>query len=300
MLICAAILASGCPLIPLIEKYFSSGTSNSHDGNNAAIALPRQLQQIVVTGAAESLVLSRLPQELHNSNSRGGTTVSKESRINVTAGKCRSNHLKEVLRLTALLMFSVAITTQGFATPKNLIAGVGPLKSATKWDGRTAFSVIPGAALFPTTSTTTVLQIAFTGGTRADIGNMVLYQTNSRDGVITAVTPVTLNKLSNPSIDLKDPGVCPDQPVSTAAPCIVKLDQLALPLSASSDYYLAIFFPSPDSSNASLSLGTPQFFGTGLTGFVSFVDDTKHLAGDTLNTLINAGTPFGLIAVTSN
>ena len=222
------------------------------------------------------------------------------SRINVMTGICRSNGLKEVLRLTTLLVFSVTITAQGFAAPKNLIAGAGPLRSATKWDGHTAFSVIPGAALFPTIGTTTVLQIAFTGGTRADIGNMVLYQTNSRSGVITAVTPITFKSVSNPSIDLTDPGVCPDQPVSTTAPCIVSLDTLGMQLSTTSDYYLAIFFPSPDSNNASLSLAVPQFFGTGLTGFFSFVDDTKHLAGDTLNTLLNAGTPFGLIAVTSN
>ena len=66
------------------------------------------------------------------------------SRINVTTGKCRSKGLKEVLRLTTLLMFSVTITAQGSTAPKNLIAGAGPLKSATKWDGHTAFSVIPG------------------------------------------------------------------------------------------------------------------------------------------------------------
>jgi len=226
--------------------------------------------------------------------------VSNVSRINFTTGQCRSNRSNEVLRRTTLLLFFVAIAAQSFAASKNLIAGAGPLKSATKWEGRTAFSVIPGAALFPVTSTTTALYLGFTGGSRADIGNMVLYQTNSRDGVITAVMPVTLKAVSNPSIDLTDTTVCPDQPVSTTAPCIVELDPLSLQLAASSDYYLAIFFPSPDSNNASLSLGAPQFFGTGLTGFMSFVDDTKHLAGDTLNTLINAGTPFGLIAVMSN
>jgi len=231
----------------------------------STIAPKRRSQQIANTGATGSFVLSAgFPQD--NSNSRGGTTLSK-SRINFTTGQYRSNRSNEVLRLTTVLIFIVAVAGQGFAASKNLIAGAGPLKSATKWEGRTAFSVIPGAALFPATSTTTALYLAFTGGTRADISNMVLYQTNSRDGVITAVTPVTLKAASNPSIDLTDRTVCPDQPVSTTAPCIVELDTLALQLAASSDYYLAIYFGAPDSNNASLSLGTPQFFGTALTGF---------------------------------
>lgn len=217
--------------------------------------------------------------------------------VNFTPGQRRLTHLAKVLRLTTLILFILAIAAQGFATPKNLVAGVGPLNSATKWDGRTAFSVIPGASLFPTTSKTTAFYIAFTGGTQAEIGNMALYQTAARDGVITTVTPITLNKVSNPTINLTDPAVCPDQPVSTTAPCIIELDKITLQLATSSDYYLAIFFNSPSSNNASLSLAKPQFATSGLTGFITFVDDTRHLVGDALDTLFNGNSPFGLIAV---
>lgn len=136
--------------------------------------------------------------------------------------------MKAILKLATFTVLTLAMAAQAFAAPKNLVAGVGPLSSAAKWDGKTAFSVIPGASLFPTTSKTTAFYIAFTEGAQAEIGNMVLYQTGARDGAITAVTPMTLNGVSNPSINLTDPAVCPDQPVSVTAPCIVRLDQITL------------------------------------------------------------------------
>jgi len=221
--------------------------------------------------------------------------VFKIRSIVVPSGESRSARIL----LTTVALFIVAIATQGFAAPKNLVAGAGPLSSATKWEGRSAISVIPGASLFPTTSKTTALYIAFTGGTQADISNMVLYQTDSRDPAIKALTPVTLNKVSNPTVNLTDPAVCPDQPVSVTTPCIIELDKLTLQLVPSSDYYLAIYFTSPDSNNAALSLAQPRFATSGLTGFISFSDETKHLVGDALDTLFISGSPFGLIAVMS-
>ena len=213
--------------------------------------------------------------------------------------KCKVSRTKAVVTLAMLTFITLALASPAFAGPKNLVAGVGPLGTATKWEGRSTISVIPGASLFPTTSKTTALYIAFTGGTQADIGNMVLYQTASRNPAITSITPVTLNGVSNPSINLTDTAVCPDQPVSVTNPCIVELDLLTLQLSPASDYFLVIFFTSPDSNNAALSLSKPSFGTTGLTGWFESVDQTKHVVGDTLNTLFNGGTPFGLIAVMS-
>lgn len=223
--------------------------------------------------------------------------MSKVHSVIVPYSRCGRTPAKVIVRLASFTLLIIAIVTQGFAAPKNLVAGVGPLSSVTKWEGRTAISIISGASLFPTTSKTTAFYLAFTGGTAADIGNMVLYQTGSRDPEITVVTPVTLNGVSNPTINLTDPAVCPDQPVSETAPCIVELDKLTLQLAPSSDYYLAIYFTSPDSNNASLSLAKPRFFGTSLTGFLSFSDETKHVVGDTLDTLFISGSPLGLIAV---
>ena len=203
----------------------------------------------------------------------------------------------KTLRMTIFALLILAMTSHGFATPKNLVAGVGPLSSVSKWDGRTAISIVSGASLFPTTSKTTAFYIAFTGGTAAEISNMVLYQTAGRDPEITAVTPITLGGASNPTINLTDPAVCPDQPVSETAPCIIELDKLTLQVATSSDYYLEIYFTTPSTNNQTLSLAKPRFFGTSLTGFISFSDDTKHVVGDTLNTLFISGSPLGLIAV---
>lgn len=204
---------------------------------------------------------------------------------------------KTIARLAGLTLLILAVVTEVWAAPKNLVAGVGPLSSSTKWDGSTAISIISGASLFPTTSKTTAFYIAFTGGTAAEIGNMVLYQTGARDPKITAVTPITLGGVPNPTINLTDPAVCPDQPVSETAPCIIELDKLTLQLATSSDYYLEIFFTTPSSNNQTLSLAKPRFFGTSLTGFVSFADDTKHVVGDALDTRFISGSPLGLIAV---
>ena len=216
--------------------------------------------------------------------------------INFTSGQSRLT-VGRVLRLTTVVLFTVAMVVQAFAASKSLVAGVGPLSSASKWDGRTAISIISGASLFPTTSKTTAFYIAFTGGTAAEISNMVLYQTAARNPEITAVTPITLAGASNPTINLTDPAVCPDQPVSETAPCIIELDKLTLQLATSSDYYLEIYFTTPSTNNQSLSLAKPRFFGTSLTGFIDFGDDTKHVVGDTLDTVFISGSPLGLIAV---
>lgn len=208
--------------------------------------------------------------------------------------------MKTAPRLTTITLLTLVLATYSFATPKNLVAGVGPLSSSTNWEGVTAISIIPGASLFPTTSKTTALYVAFTGGTQAEISNMVLYQTGARDPEITAVTPVTLGGVSNPTINLTDVTVCPDQPVSATSPCIVRLDKLTLQLATSSDYYLAIHFTSPSANNKSLSLSKPRFSGNGLNGFISFGDETNHVVGDVLDTLFISGSPFGLIAVMNN
>ena len=54
---------------------------------------------------------------------------------------------------------------------------------------------------------TTVLYIGFTGGTEADIGNMVLYTTKRGNSKITAATPVKLKGASNPIISLTNKGL---------------------------------------------------------------------------------------------
>ena len=231
------------------------------------------------------------------SNFRGGATLSHARCIHVTAGQCRPNRLRKLLRLTTFVLFIATIATQGLAAQINLVTGSGPVASVIKWAGKSAISVIPGAALFPTTSKTTALYLGFTAGTRADINNMVLYQTDTRSPAITSVTKITLNGVSNPSVDLTDPKVCPDQPVSATAPCLIRLDLLALQLTTSSDSYLVIYFTAPDSNNDALGLAKPAFGISSLTGWLEFTDQTRHVVGESLNTLINSGRALGLTAV---
>ncbi|MBI3475332.1 MAG: hypothetical protein HY010_06345 [Acidobacteria bacterium] len=207
--------------------------------------------------------------------------------------------MKTTLRLATYLLLTFAIARPGFSiAPQNLVAGVGPITNIANWSGYSAMSAISGPAVFPVTSSTTVLYMAFTQGSQADIGNMVLYQTSARDPQIAAVIAVTLNGVSNPSINLTDPAVCPVQPVSAASPCIVRLDPIALQLSAASDYYFVSYF-SADSNNQQLGLSQPHFLTSSLTGGFIGIDTTHLTVGQSVSPG-NSGTPYGLIAVMSN
>jgi hypothetical protein len=75
------------------------------------------------------------------------------------------------------------------------------------------------------------------------------------------------------------------------------LDPLSLQLTISTDSYLVIFFTGSDSNNDALGLSKAAFSTTGLTGWIEFTDQTRHIVGETVNTLFNSGRPFGLMAV---
>jgi hypothetical protein len=197
---------------------------------------------------------------------------------------------------SALLIFGMA--AQSFAAGKNLVAGVGPVTSVGAWSNYSALNVISGPALFPVASKTTVFYIGFTAGTEADIGNMVLYKTAARGAKITAVTPVTLKGVSNPTISLTDKTVCKVQPVSVTHPCIVRLDSLTLSLSAAFDYYFVMYFTS-SSNNGPLGGASPSFSTSSLTGWYLGADETQLKVGQSVPTG-NSGHPYFLMAVQSN
>ena len=212
--------------------------------------------------------------------------------------------------ITFASLVNTALAQQAATPPQNLVAGVsgslGPDPIEKDWAGRSAINVIPGAALFPVSSPTTVLYIGFTQGMVADISNMVLYTTNRQSRTITAVTPVTLNGVSNPSIQLEDTGVCPIEP-SQATPCIVRLDPMALTLSALNDYYFVVYF-----TNNSLNLRIQPTFpsiestdaGSGsLYGSRTIYDGTRRKVGEYLpsyHSIIGHRPPSFLMYVMSN
>ncbi|MGD0416615.1 MAG: hypothetical protein ABSA80_14745 [Terriglobales bacterium] len=151
-------------------------------------------------------------------------------------------------------------TAPATAALANLTEGQGSITSngSVSWDGLSEFVLIPGASLMGASSTTTALYIGFTGGSEADIGNMVLYETPRNGSTVLKVTKVELGGTQSPSIDLTSTAVCPVQPVSVTNPCIVRLDTVKLALSPLDDYYFTIYF--------TLDTNNEQIKGVGQTG----------------------------------
>jgi hypothetical protein len=211
-----------------------------------------------------------------------------------------------VYKFVTLILLLPALAAIGFAqnnpdaTPQNLVRGVvGPVSSSGNWANYSLINEIPGAGLFPITSSTTVFYFGFTAGTTADISNMVLYTTARGSQKITAVTPVTLGGVSNPSIKLSNTSVCPVQPLSTSNPCIVRFDPVAITLATSSDCYLAVYFAN-DSNNSSIGGAVATAGGQSLSGqYVSGVDET-HLAVGQSIPLSTSRQPYFLMYVTNN
>lgn len=191
------------------------------------------------------------------------------------------------------------------AAPKNLLPGIGPLlqsSGASNWTGISIVENIPGTSLYPVTSAATVLYIGFVAGTTVDLGNMVLYATARENTTITAVTPVTLGGVSDPSISLTNPKVCPSQPLSSTTPCIIRLDPIKLSLSTLNDYYFAVYFAKTDDDT---HVARPRAFIGSLTGGEDVDKDDTHLqVGAPVPSLLGNGDTnppsFLLVDVMSN
>src|SRR5208282_1669481 len=146
--------------------------------------------------------------------------------------------MKSFYQLATLTLMMAVLAASAFAEQKaavtaplaNLTEGQATITSSgnPSWDGLSAFVLIPGASLMGASSTTTALYIGFTGGSEADIGNMVLYEVPRNGSTVLKVEKVTLNSSSSPSIVLTNTSTCPVQPVSVTNPCIVRLDTVKL------------------------------------------------------------------------
>jgi len=207
--------------------------------------------------------------------------------------------MKPIFKFAIMTLTMVTVSMASFATaPKNLTRGiVGPVSSNTGWSGYSVVMQIPGAGLIPPVSTTTAFYLGFTAGSEADISNMVLYTTPRGSATISAATPVTLGGLSNPSIDLASPSVCPVVEISSYNPCIVRLDPLTVTLSALSDYYLVVYFTASDSNNNSIGLTQPTFGQSSLRGSYASGDQTGIAVGGSIPSLSFSGQPYLLMYV---
>jgi len=205
--------------------------------------------------------------------------------------------MKNTLRgSTCALLIFLLIAQAPYVVASNWVAGVGLTSSVGEWSNYSAINIIAGPTIFPLTTSKTVLYIAFTGGTEADIGNMVLYTTATRQATITAVAPVTLGGVKNPSIDLTNKKVCKTQPVSAANPCLVKLDPLALKLSPQNDYYFVMYFGSGN-NNSALGGASSQGLNTSLTGLFESGDQTQLKVGNPAPAPGGGNAPYFLVAV---
>jgi hypothetical protein len=204
--------------------------------------------------------------------------------------------MKNIFRyaISALLAF-VLIAQSPFTFAGNLVAGVGAVSTVGNWSNYSVVDVIAGSTLFPSTSKTTVLYIAFTAGTTADISNMVIYKTATRQSSILSVTPVTLGSVSSPVIDLTNKKTCKVQPVSTTNPCVVRLDPITLTLSPGDDYYFVLYFAN-NTNNSPLGGATPSFSTSSLTGYYIVGDQTQLKVGNPAPAS-NFNAPYFLVAV---
>ena len=211
----------------------------------------------------------------------------------------------------SLLMFALGFASltntavaqqQPAAAPINLVAGVGgPVSSSNQWENYSALNLIAGAFIFPAVAQvkTTVLYIGFTGGTEADIGNMVVYSTKRGGNKITKAIPVKLKGVSNPIISLTSKKTCPTQPISVSNPCVIRLDPMTLTPSTLSDYYFVMYF-STSSNNASLGAANAQYPITSLTGWFVSGDQSQLKVGNTIPTGYSGSHPYFLLYVMSN
>jgi hypothetical protein len=210
-----------------------------------------------------------------------------------------------------LLMFALAFASltntavaqqQPAAAPINLVAGVGgPVSSSNQWENHSALNLIAGAFIFPAVAQvkTTVLYIGFTGGTEADIGNMVVYSTKRGGNKITKAIPVKLKGVSNPIISLTSKKTCPTQPISVSNPCVIRLDPITLTPSTLSDYYFVMYF-STSSNNSTVGAANSQYPITSLTGWYLSGDQTQLTAGSTIPSGYSGSHPYFLLYVMNN
>lgn len=203
------------------------------------------------------------------------------------------------LAVSTLMLTGLAGTA--VAQLANLTEGQGTIANVSnpQWDGYSEVILIPGASLLGASSATTAFYLGFTGGNQADIGNMVLYQTNRSGIAVRRVNRVYLGGIQNPSINLTSTSVCPVQPVSVTNPCILRLDTLNLALSPTQDYYLAIYFTLDTNNEAISGLGQSLLQG-GLSGFDLYGDYTRIEAGGALPEFGNTDQPPFFLAYVTN
>jgi hypothetical protein len=230
-----------------------------------------------------------------------GAAERKAQQLHILIEETSMKTVSKFLAFT-LLLLAVAYCSAGdkaTTPPANLVRGaVGPFTANSSWAGYSVVTLIPGASLIPVTSTQTVLYLGFAAGSESDITNMVLYTTARGSTTITAVTPVTYKTSSSPSIMLSSTSVCPTQPLSATSVCVVRLDPMSIVLSATNDYYFAVYFTANDGNNGSMGSPQDQYPYSALRSwYVGSTNDTNLTVGESIPSNTFENTPFFLTYV---
>jgi len=203
--------------------------------------------------------------------------------------------MKSIFKFGWTLLFTLAISMLSPAqTPKDLVAGVGPLtNSLAAVSGFSVINLISGNTLFPASGKQTFLNVGFTQGDKADV-TMVLYTTRRNNTVIENVTPVTFGGISSGVILFGSAcGVTP----STVHPCVIQLDPLPFKLVPTNDYYFVTHFTT-NSVNAPVDIASALNSRTTIVGGLDRNDDTALVAGDVIPSTLVTGTTAFLVGVT--
>jgi len=205
--------------------------------------------------------------------------------------------MKSILNIGLALLFSIAICMPSTAqTPKNLVAGVGPLtNSFAAVGGFSVIDLISGNTLFPVSGKQTFLNVGFTQGDKADV-TMVLYTTQRNKTVIENVTPVTFGGISSGVILF---GPACGVPPSTVQPCVIQFDPLPFKLVPTNDYYFVTYFTT-SSLNAPVDIASGLNSRTTILGGLDRNNDTTLVPGDVIPSTFVGGTAAFLVGVTSN
>ena len=216
--------------------------------------------------------------------------------------------MKSFYQFATLTLTMAVLAASAFAqkpgpetTLVNLTEGQGVITSSgnPSWDGLSEFVLIPGASLIGASSRSTALYLGFTGGSEADIGNMVLYEVPRNGSTVEKVEKVTLGGTQSPSIILTNTSTCPVQPVSVTNPCIVRLDTVKLALSPVYDYYFTIYF-TLDTNNEKISGVGQSGWPGALSGWNLYGDQTRIGVKGALPTNENSDQgPFFLAYITN-
>lgn len=194
-------------------------------------------------------------------------------------------------RISSLLLSLVLLLSSAFGAAEfNRFVGITPSGGqAIHWANDSIMVLLGGNQLLPVPSGipvggVTKIRIGFTGGTQADIGNIVLYKTDQYTHVVES--SVQLTYLTQSAFSLTIPAG-----TSVSAPAVFELDQISATNytpDTTHDYFVVVYFTNT-ANNGNLVVATAA--GVGITSMLG-----SWLGGDQTGIAVGAVVPFTVSA----